>query len=571
MIVVDGATATLLEGAGIELGTVAGTLTLDESRAPYAVATVTIAKPAAATLDLLDPRGTVPRISLELTASYPGAFTPDKARTFDLGLRRRFRDLGDGSVQLSLSSDESLLDDDRLLDDEPLSMHAYQGSIRALVNAVLARIGAALQPGPDVSIRTYNDATNLITNPGMETAGAPGWAAFGCNIDGNDLSWAAYDARSMNLWGGTLVDSFADLDGGLGGMRSGLQAGRRYLLRVDANTKVAYTGAADANARRASVYYRRGAGPYQSFHTNAAPNVVGSPATLTTVFELPADTTEAWVRLHLGSTTGQIRFDAFRLSEYTGDPTDTEPFNGSTAASAGYAYAWEAGAHASRSRRTALIDRPADSLLWAPGRSALDFLAPILQAAGMRLFCTEAREWFLVDGATYTAAGVVQLTQPGNLHRATETTDRDSGEWFDAALVRYRWRRPDGTTAERIDFHGAPGYSRVETFELDAPYPGPGRAAYKVKRAAGVGRTADVAALTSLETRPTQVLRLTLEDSPQLLGVVRAVTFDLGDGTMQLASRGLTDLGPDSILAIPDEYTIAELPGTINALTPSSL
>jgi hypothetical protein len=349
-----------------------------------------------------------------------------------------------------------------------------------------------------------------------------------------------------------------------------MTAGKRYVLSATGNVKIAQAGAS-ARARVLTVIYRVGQSGYVFVDSPAVPNVVGAPARVSVAFTLPAGTTEAFVRVYHGATSGEIRWDGFRLSEHTGDPTDTGFFDGDTADTAVYDYFWTAAAHPTTSSRRALVDRPPAALLWQPGRSALEFLAPILQAAGLRLYCTEAREWYLVDGATYTAPGVVQLTQPGNLHRATETTDRDSGEWYDAALVRYRWRQPDGTTAERVDFHGAPGYSRVATFELEAPYPGPGRAAYKVKRAAGLGRTADVVALADLDARPTQILRLHLEDTPELLGVVRSVRFELEDGTMSLTSRGLVDLGPDAILAIPDEYSIVELPGTILALDPSSL
>lgn len=165
------------------------TITIDESWAPYAQASITIAMPNAATLDLLDPRDDV-RIQLlitqdygtsetlaeitsqyggsnpvstltsawggtgkfiyKITAQYYNAYNnfgvrEGSRRVFDLTLRERKINHVDGTVELSLSSDEALLQDYALVSTTPLS--ATSTNVRTTVQNVLARIGRQLEPG----------------------------------------------------------------------------------------------------------------------------------------------------------------------------------------------------------------------------------------------------------------------------------------------------------------------------------------------------------------------------------------------------------------------------------------
>lgn len=541
------ATATLLEGAGYALGDVAGSVSLDEGGAPHVVGALTIPLPAdAELLDLLDPRQHR-RVRIDVTRERVDGFGSTSSRSFDLGLREADIDEGAATMQLRLESDEALAMDDVLLADDPVSMHAYQGSIRSLVDAVLARIGAALEPGaPDPSIQTTSDATNLMTNPSAETSLTNAAAAFVTLTRSNAWAAAGAGAWSFQLAGPFGADSYLEIGGNDSAHRLGMRAGATYTVAGTLRLTGA-VGSSVASARTIRVVGRDAGGtPVQIAQSAAAPDAAGVTRVSLT-FTIPAGYQGSSIRWYHGGTSGTVWWDALSLREVRdaehADPTDTVYFDGATTDTTDYEYAWTGTAGESSSTRIALVDRPVASLWWEPGRSAWEFLSPIVQAAGLRLFCDELRDWRLVDGAGYVAPGMTQLTQGVHLTSARTSVSRD-GEWHDAALVRYRWRQADGTQAERIDWYAAPGYTRARTFDIAAPYPGPGRARYKVTRAEGLGRTATVEAPLDLSIVPSQPLRLTLPDIPELFGLTRSVEHDLDTFTSRIESRGLTDVPP---------------------------
>lgn len=573
MRVVDTITATLLEGAGHPLTHLDGQVTLDESWAPYARATLTVAAADAVALDLLDAREPR-RVAITATTAYPASFMLPRSRTFDLGLREATPSGESGTVALALASDEALLMDDILAATSPLSMHAHQGSLRALCSAVLARIGASLEPGSvDAAVPAMGDATNLMTNPSAEVSLAGVGASF-CSASRSN-AWAAPGAGSWSfaLSGTFGADSYIDIGGNDTALRLGMQAGKTY--RAEGTIRLAApVGSSTGDARRIRIVGRDAAGsPVEIAKSSAAPDAAGVTR-LSVTFTIPKGYTGAATRWYHGGSSGTVWWDALSLREVDptkDDPTDVGYFDGATTDTVDYGFAWSGVAHESASTRVQLNGSGPALLYWRPGVSAWAFLQPLFQARGFRLFCDEARNWYLVDGATFTAPGSTQLSMPGSLHSADSRITRDSEDWFDAAVVRYRWRTDDGSTREAIDVHAPPGSSKVRVFDMETPYPGPGFAAYAVKRAEGLGRTATVAALADLRVSPSQVLKLDLPNLPQLLGAVRSVVFALGDATMVVRSRGLADLGPDSILAIPDAYQVVDLPGTIATLTPSAL
>lgn len=173
----------------VELGLREGQLTFDESWSPYIQGSILCPLPADPTdLEPLDPRlgarlevrvqrdfgdtwsnadftaaHTAPTSNADLTAAYGGwtnaqitaqffkPWNPFGVResqflTADLGIRSRRIDHADKTVAFDLASDEALLQDVTLLAEEPYSL-AADTTGRALVNFVLAEIGAELEPG----------------------------------------------------------------------------------------------------------------------------------------------------------------------------------------------------------------------------------------------------------------------------------------------------------------------------------------------------------------------------------------------------------------------------------------
>lgn len=551
----DGLTATLLEGAGIDLGRVDGAARMDESWAPHVQADLTIAQPDEATLLLLDARDDR-RIRLDSSATYPGSFIADRARSFDLGLRDSKLEHGAGALRLTLASDEALLMDDVLTGDTPNSdAIAYQSSIRNIINnVVLSRIGAALEPGgTDAPLYLVFDTTNLITNPSLES-NITGWGAGGGASALQSISGTSLKGSACARWtaaAGT-SDAFP-----FTGINTPASAGKQYTFSTYLHSSISRTAGVVLRfyAADASTMLAQATGPTAATATTSWKRFsVTATAPPGTAFVFGFITTS-------GNSAGQFHFaDCAMLNEGPLTPY----FDGTGAyadpSAADYAFSWTGAANNSTSRRTAgSLSRSPDMLTWRPGVSAWDFIQPLFQLLGFRLFCDEARRWYLVDGVSFVAPGMLQLTMPGNLHKATDSISRD-GDWYDAAIARYRWTDRTGVSYERIDSYAPPGSVKVRVFDIDAPYPGPGFAQYAVTRAEGRGREAELAALSNLTVSPSQMLRVNLPDTPELIGVVRRVEFDLTEGTMQIASRGLTDVPEGSWSLVDPALTWAAAP-----------
>lgn len=128
------------------LDVVGGRISLDARRSPHVEATLQCIRGDAASIALLDPRIT-PRVMIGVVATINGVM---QSRTFDLGVRRRPVPLTENTYEISLASDEELIQDYKPLAD--VDLNAFDG--RDLVNEVLdtAIPGASLEPGIDFTV-----------------------------------------------------------------------------------------------------------------------------------------------------------------------------------------------------------------------------------------------------------------------------------------------------------------------------------------------------------------------------------------------------------------------------------
>ena len=531
-----------------------GPLTLDDAWAPRVQGSVEVAIPDTGTLELLDTREQL-RLTVACSASY-SAGSPT-ARTFDLAVRGRAVDHEAGTVSIDVASDEALLMDDVWIDDEPnLDGLDHQHSLRSLINAViLSRIGAALQPGSaDSTFYVLENATNQIVNPTFEANANAVTAGGNCTFV--RVTTQAYLGTGSLQIANSAVGLFAVA------LDTSASVGTRPVRAGDPFTFQWRTKANSVLDVWAAVRF------FDASNVQVGADVAGvHVATTTTGWQLvtvagtvPATATKALPLVFGQATSGGhlVWVDAASLSE------SPDYFDGSTPDTLDYAYQWTSVTDGSTSTRTALVDRSPDLLDWEPGDSAWSFVQPLVQAAGLRLFCDEQRRWFLVD-PSYIAPGYLQLSVPYNLGSAVDRMSRDDPEWFDAAILIYRWLDYMAVRQERIDYYAAPGHTKTRTFVIERPYPGPGAAEYFVTRALGRGRTMrGLETLARFDTEPVQPLVVTLPSTPIQTGVVAAVTFDTSTGRMSVDSRGLTDTPANAVVFLPG--TIDSLPGTIDSL-----
>jgi hypothetical protein len=544
-------TVTLIGDPDVELGGArSGRVSFDAGRAPHVQATVTLGLRDGLDVSAFDPRLT-PRIRVGVLATFPSEV---QDRSFDLGLRESEINHADGTVTLTLASDEALLNDFApLVDDD--SLFALQGSLRDVVNYALnvAIPGASLEPGPDADVTTYGDATNLIPDPSNEGDGSI-FIGSDCTLDLNDTSWAAHGATSVNLYSPIDSDAFVYVGGDTGEMRLGMSAGRTYVLSATGRVKVALSGAEDVHARRLTAwYYLPTANSYTPVVSEPIPATVGTPERVSVRFTIPQDATEAFIRAYHGHAAGEIQWDAFRLTEFTGDPGDTDYFDGDTTDTDGYVYEWTGDANASTSRRTALIARDPQSLLWKSGVPAYELLNPIVQAAGLRLVCDENRQWSLRD-EEYRAVGSLAIRHAVNLHGGRDTISRDTALWFDARVTRYTWTDREGRTQVRTDEYALNDpYTRLTTLDIAAPYPGPGRSEYAVRRAQGRGREITASSVSDWRSNAEQPMTVVLDGTPILTGIAQTLEYDLDTDRQTVTMRAVDTpalawvLGPDTL------------------------
>ena len=540
--------AAVIGSPDVALRLKGGSITLDDARAPHVEATATIAIPPDLTLALLDPRQGK-RVRVSVAATYPSGTV---TRTFDLGIRDRDVAHERGEVTLRLASDEAILGDTAPLTDDvgPL---AFQGSLRSLVNYVLGKCipGAALNvagSAPDVAVPALADSQNAIRNPRAGTA-----------LTDFSATWTSGGVTTSRFTGGP---TYAPTYVGMQASASGAAGAYLYIPEgaVSITPGKLYKLSADVRAHGARQMQ------LDAILFDASGNVLAyaTPATVTpgsawkrTVVTFVGVANAAKVRIRVtpvGGLAGNEYVDAtaFRLSESTGDDTaDATYYDGDTPDTAQYDYAWAQGAHSSVSTRRTLVDAATpDALTWKAGQSALEFITPIVQRAGLRPVCDENRVWTLRN-ADYLADGAVAIRHGINLIDGSDSIKLDEGLWFDAQVTRYTWTDTSGTQRKRADAYALPGSpKRVNTVDVAAAYPGPGRSQYAVQRAQGQGRTVTATAVADWRARAEMWSEFYLLGAPTQLGKASRVEFDLDTDRMTITSRTV-DTPASAWLLIP--------------------
>ena len=244
---------------------------------------------------------------------------------------------------------------------------------------------------------------------------------------------------------------------------------------------------------------------------------------------------------------------------YEGDEL-IDAFSGATTDSATYTYDWSATAHASTSTRTPVAPVDKESLTWRVGQSALEFLAPLVRVAGLRLVCNEKREWTLRD-ADYTASGSIAIRYGVNMTEGSDTIRRSDDRWFDAAATIYT--DPITRVQTTDTFALTTPHTKLVTFERNVPFPGVGFSEYAVRFAQDRGREVTASAIADWRAEADQESVFVLSGAPIQTGKSNSVTFDLDSDEMTVNSR-TTDTGAGSIDLLSG--TINALSGTINGL-----
>lgn len=136
-------------------------------------------------------------------------------------------------------------------------------------------------------------------------------------------TWSNSRGKSVRVFPrSTSNTSYISVNGDSGAMRLGMQAGKTYTVVATCHLEAPQAGSIVSQARRIYV----GFNPAGSVVSDQAPNAAGSTE-LRVTFTVPANATQAWVRLYNGASlgNGDVWWDDFAILEV---PSEAEPFVG---------------------------------------------------------------------------------------------------------------------------------------------------------------------------------------------------------------------------------------------------
>lgn len=216
-----------------------------------------------------------------------------------------------------------------------------------------------------------------------------------------------------------------------------------------------------------------------------------------------------------------------------------------------------------------LVDGTADGDLddppiLQPGTRYRDFLVPLLQQAGLRLYADERRRWQLVD-VEDTEPGTVELSTARDVSGARPRIDRERGG-YDSLVIEYRWLEA-GEQMVAYDVAGPTRPRKTEHIVYDGtPYPGPGAAARVLDRLRRRRREIPVDVAANYSTRPTMSVNLSTVSIGRQSGRVARVTFQYPARMMTADLYDLEEISPESVRSIPSGIATEDLPGTTEDL-----
>lgn len=199
----------------------------------------------------------------------------------------------------------------------------------------------------------------------------------------------------------------------------------------------------------------------------------------------------------------------------------------------------------------------AEAAPWMPGQGAWDYIKPLVDSAGLRLYCDERRVWHLVQPLAPTRGSLAFSGANATLLQDQVARDED---WYDAVVITYRWTDSGGTDRVAYDMAAVEDATRVMSLDYDRPFPGAGAADAILSRARGRGRVEAVTAVLNPDATPGQAMTVSLANIPTQTGMSTHVTFDMSGDVMQVRSRDLTDTPPNAWVLAPYGLTWNDIP-----------
>jgi hypothetical protein len=181
----------------------------------------------------------------------------------------------------------------------------------------------------------------------------------------------------------------------------------------------------------------------------------------------------------------------------------------------------------------------AAKVIWNLGETLWSFLDANVRGSGKRLWCDEARRWYLTDSIP-AAAGVATIAA---LTTCTDTLSRADEAYGDAAVMAFEWSDPAGAAHRDYAFAYTTGLLTPKTVvsRFTDQQPAPGAAAAGVgrlrTRAMSRGRAIVARAVSSYAVTPGQQALITTPVTTITGALVSAVTWNVPDDEMDVTTR----------------------------------
>lgn len=183
-----------------------------------------------------------------------------------------------------------------------------------------------------------------------------------------------------------------------------------------------------------------------------------------------------------------------------------------------------------------------------PGTDVWSILDDIAARGEVRIWCDEERVWRIGPRSAWASDTSLELTvgENGTLIRTDSGLSRET--WYNAAVLRYRWRNAAGDDVTRYGRARVTGgeYSvqevgaRVYSEEIERPVSqaaADAAAASRVKILSTRGRSLSLTAGAAYWLRPGHTVRVQLPTGPAEKHLVQSVTFQPHEGLMDLVTR----------------------------------
>jgi hypothetical protein len=170
--------------------------------------------------------------------------------------------------------------------------------------------------------------------------------------------------------------------------------------------------------------------------------------------------------------------------------------------------------------------------------TAWDFIETITQAAGLKLYCDEQRQWYLIEPTA--VSGDLVLNDNDNITAFTKEISRDK-LWYNQVVVQYE-TISDGVIWDNYYEFGTGPIRTLFERKSNIEFPGMGAAQSIAQRTLTRGETYTIEAIANFDARPRQTLTVDITGEPIKTGVVQSITWSLPSARMSVDIRDLQEV-----------------------------